>query len=304
MNRTVNKKYKDRLFRMVFQDKEDLLSLYNAIAGTDYHKPEELEIATIEDVIYLCMKNDIAFFLDHVLNLYEHQSSFNPNMPIRGMFYAAEEYKGYIEKSGINIYGSRLIKLPAFLYIVFYNGLKDQPDRMILKLSDAFYKNSPILESCLECKAIMLNINLGHNQELMKNCKKLHEYAQFIAKVRETMMQVENLDQAIHQAVTFCVDAGILADFLSKHRAEVSDMILTEYDEQRHIAFERAEAWEEAWGEAWGEAWSESTEKGIEILISTCQDLEIPYASTMKQICARYNLAAPEAETKMNTYWK
>ena len=80
----VNKKYKDRLFCMVFNRKEELISLYNAISHSEYTDPEELEIYTLEDVIYMKMKNDLAFLIDDVLNLWEHQSTWNPNMPVRG----------------------------------------------------------------------------------------------------------------------------------------------------------------------------------------------------------------------------
>ena len=86
----VNKKYKDRLFRMVFNRKEELISLYNAISHSEYTDPEELEIYTLEDVIYMKMKNDLAFLIDDVLNLWEHQSTWNPNMPVRGAFYIVE----------------------------------------------------------------------------------------------------------------------------------------------------------------------------------------------------------------------
>ena len=108
----VNKKYKDRLFRMVFQDKESLLTLYNAVSGSSITQPDEVEIVTLEDVIYMGTKNDAAFLIDDILNLYEHQSTKNPNMPLRGVLYMADEYRRYIEKSRLNIYGSSLITLP------------------------------------------------------------------------------------------------------------------------------------------------------------------------------------------------
>ena len=73
---TVNRKHKDRLFQRVFADKKDLLDLYNAINGTDYTDPDELEITTLEDVIYMSMKNDMSFIVSSTLNLYEHQSTF------------------------------------------------------------------------------------------------------------------------------------------------------------------------------------------------------------------------------------
>ena len=93
----INKKYKDRLFRLIFQDKKDLLELYNAINNSDYTNPEDLTITTIEDVVYMGMKNDLSFLIDDVLNLYEHQSSFSPNLPLRGLFYFSSLYREQIE---------------------------------------------------------------------------------------------------------------------------------------------------------------------------------------------------------------
>lgn len=103
----VNRKYKDRLFRIVFREKEDLLDLYNAVNGSAYDNPEELEIMTIEDVIYVHMKNDVAFLLSDLLNLWEHQSTFNPNMPARGLSHFSQLYQQYIEKNGVNLYSSK-----------------------------------------------------------------------------------------------------------------------------------------------------------------------------------------------------
>ena len=121
---------------MVFSRKEDLLSLYNAINGTSYSNPDDLEVATLENALYLSMKNDMAFLLDVVLNLYEHQSTFNPNMPTRALLYFAKLYEKYIAIHEINIYSSAPKRLPFPQHIVFYNGTKDEPDRQTLRLSD------------------------------------------------------------------------------------------------------------------------------------------------------------------------
>ena len=96
----INRNYKDRLFRLAFQEKEDLLDLYNAVSGRQYTNPEDIIITTLADAIYLGMKNDISFLVSDVLNLYEHQSSFNPNMPVRGLNYFADTYREYIEING------------------------------------------------------------------------------------------------------------------------------------------------------------------------------------------------------------
>lgn len=159
----LNRNYKDRLFRLAFQEKKDLLDLYNAVSGRQYTNPDDLIITTLADAIYLGMKNDISFLVSDVLNLYEHQSSFNPNMPVRGLNYFADTYREYIDRNGFDIYGEKLIRLPMPQYIVFYNGTKEEPDRIELRLSDAFLCQNPEEKGCLECRATMININHGRS---------------------------------------------------------------------------------------------------------------------------------------------
>ena len=118
----INAKYKDRLFRWIFSSKKELLDLYNAVRGTNYTDPEALEITTLEDVVYMGFKNDISFLVDDVLNLYEHQSTYSPNMPVRGFLYLADIYRKYLESRDENLYSSRLVQLPFPQYLVFYNG--------------------------------------------------------------------------------------------------------------------------------------------------------------------------------------
>lgn len=239
----LNRKYKDRLFRLIFQNKEDLLALYNAINGSDYKNTEDLEITTLDDVIYMSMKNDVSFLIDDVLNLYEHQSSYNPNMGLRGLFYFSSLYQEYIDRYGLNIYSSSLKRLPVPRYIVLYNGTKDEPDRKELRLSDAFIQkeNIPNQEPCIEVKAIMININYGNNKKMMEQCRKLKEYAEFIDTIRRFQKEGMGIEPAVDNAIAICIENGVLADILSAHRAEVMDMIITEYDEKRHMEMERDE---------------------------------------------------------------
>ena len=167
-----NRKYKDRLFQRVFRDKEYLLELYNAINGTDYGNPDDLEITTLEDVIFMSMKNDKSFIISSTMNLYEHQSTANPNLPIRGLLYLAQLYDEYIKLHDLDVYGRKLVKLPTPQYIVFYNGKEEMPDDQTLLLTDAFECDSKVedMEPALECRARVLNVNDGHNAELMKLC--------------------------------------------------------------------------------------------------------------------------------------
>ena len=124
------------------------------------------------------------------------------------------------------------MKLPTPRYIVFYNGTQEEPDRIELRLSDSFIRKED--EPCIECRALVLNINYGHNQELMGACRKLYEYAYFVQKVRDFLGEGLIRDAAIDRAVIHCIEADVLKDFLSRHRAEVKDLFLTEYDEKLH----------------------------------------------------------------------
>lgn len=229
----VNRKYKDHLFRFLFQDKNDLLELYNAVNGSAYCDADELEIVTLEDVIYMKMKNDLSFIIANQLNLYEHQSTCSPNMPLRGLLYFSRQYEGLIAQHKRNIYGSKLIKLPTPEYIIFYNGKQEQADREELFLSDAFEAGRG--SGCLECKAILFNINRGHNRELMEKCRRLWEYSEFIAEVNDNLDRNMSLKAAITKAIDHCIQRGILEEFLRKNQTEVLHMLLTEYDEKSHM---------------------------------------------------------------------
>lgn len=224
---TANKKYKDTVFRMLFSDRKNLLSLYNAINGTGYENPEELEIVTLENAIYMGMKNDLAFIIDTNLFLYEHQSTYNANMPLRDLFYIAGEYQKLVNHK--SLYSSALQKIPAPNFIVFYNGTEKKKERWENLLSEA-YENQ-IGEPNLELRVVTLNINEGHNRELMEQCQILREYAHYVAKVRNYTKEME-LDAAVERAVNECIQEGILAEFLRMNRAEVIAMSIFEYDKE------------------------------------------------------------------------
>lgn len=241
----VRRRYKDFLFQRVFEDKKDLLELYNALNGTKYHDPGELEITTLEDVIYMSMKNDLSFIISSTLNLYEHQSTFNPNMPIRGLLYFAKMYEAYIKLKKMDIYGKQLVLLPTPQFVVFYNGREEQPDEQLLKLSDAFVPRKDGIEPVIECRARMLNINYGHNENILNTCKRLHDYSFFIAEINRNLDKGFELNDAVNMAIKFCIDEGILSDILQKHQSEVFNMLLTEYDEKLHLMTVREEGREE-----------------------------------------------------------
>ena len=256
----VNFRYKDRLFRFLFQDKKHLLSLYNALHGTNYENEDDLEITTIEDVIYMKMKNDLSFIIDSCMSLYEHQGSFNPNMPVRGLMYFGKLYDKYIHMNDINIYSSKLRMLPTPQYYVFYNGDKLCPDRMVLKLSDAFEK--PLNDESYEWSATMLNINYGYNKKLMEQCRILQEYSYFIDRVKNFVRLHKDTRKAIDLAVEQCIKEGILAEFLRQNRSEVLEMCLTEYDEKKVLNALAKEAEEEGRAEGRAEGREEGRTEG------------------------------------------
>ena len=240
----INRQYKDRLFKRIFRDKKDLLELYNAMNDTNYSNPEEIEVNTLEDVVYMGMKNDVSFLFTEVLNLYEHQSTFNPNLPPKRITVLC---KAVPKKFGPrkDLYSEKLINLPYPQFIVFYNGTKEEPERQILELSAAFPKEYSKENAALQCRAVVLNINLGYNKKVMERCKKLKEYAQFIAKIREYLEEKENIEEAVDLAIDECIHHGILEDILRENREEVRSMLLTEYDEQVHIKNEKEISYEE-----------------------------------------------------------
>lgn len=191
--------YKDRLFRMIFREKEAFLELYNAMNGTNYQNPDDLLVTTLENAIYLSMKNDVSFLLYDQLTLYEHQSTINPNMPLRNLFYVSSIFSGLTRNQ--NLFLSRRVRIP---------------------------------EPALELKTLVLNINPGFNQELMEKCRTLQEYMAFVCKVRE-YSQITDFSEAVEKAIDSCIREGILSDFLQKNRSEVRNVSIFEYDEELHI---------------------------------------------------------------------
>lgn len=236
----MNWKHKDSLFKIAFREKEKLLELYNAINNSDYDNPAELTVYTLEDVIFMGIKNDISFLVGEVLNLYEHQSTENPNMPIRGLMYFAENYESYIARNNLDIYGRVLQKLPFPQYYILYNGVKEAEDRKVLELKDAFPKLEG-MEPCLNCKATLLNINFGHNREIMARSQTLMDYSIYIQRIRDNKSSGMSIFEAVDRATEDCIRDGILKDILAKNSAEVKHMVLGAWGTENHLKKQREE---------------------------------------------------------------
>ena len=254
-NKNVRRDYKARLFEMIFREKEELLGLYNAVNGTNYSNPEELEINTLENAIYLPMHNDVSFIVDSRLSLYEHQSTYSPNLPLRYLFYVSDLYAKMTKDS--NLYGSRRIKIPSRRFLIFYNGKEERAEREILELSDAFEIHEE--EPWLNLKAVLLNINPGYNNDIVNACKTLSDYVIYTSKVREYAEKM-CIEDAVEQAITESVAEGILKEFLTQYRSEAKKMSIYEYDE------EQQRRWDKEEGEEIG------MEKGLELAKRLLQD--------------------------------
>ena len=262
----VNREYKDSVFRMLYREKKNLLQLYNALNGTSHTDPEELIVTTLENAIYLGMKNDVSFLLDDRMTLYEHQSTWNPNLPLCDLLYISRLLEKHVNAGNRSIYSSSLIRIPAPRFVVFYNGQRRVEDHTVLKLSDAFEK--PEKDPALELRVRLVNINPGASPELMERCRTLREYSEFVARIRKHIDEEASIQEAVEQAVSECIREGILAEFLRSQRSEVVAMSIFEYDhevEMKKLTDElretiRAEEHERALAEARAEV-EEATKK-------------------------------------------
>ena len=268
---SVNVRYKDTVFRLLFSDKARLLSLYNALNKTNYTDPDELEVVTLSQAIYMEVKNDIAFLIADSLHLYEHQSTRNPNMPLRFLQYITSEYQRIIDANKRRLYAKKLIELPFPEFVVFYNGKEEAPDHEELRLSTAYKrpKNAKGKPIKLDLVVDVYNINAGFNKEIQETCKALEGYSEFVRRARENRKSM-TLDQAVNKAVNECIRDGILADFLRANKSEVIGVSIFEFDRDEYDDMVREES--EARGLAKGK--KEGKEEGrIEGIFKTLYEL-------------------------------
>lgn len=231
----VNREHKSRLFAFIFGREENrkwILELYNAVNGSNHRNADDIRITTIEDVIYMGMKNDVSLLLCDVMSIYEQQSTFNPNMPIRQMMYAGRLYDKYIQENGLNIYGAKQVLLPIPKLVTFYNGREDREDESVLRLRDAFEGNERASEADIDVRVRMVNINYGRDKKLLESCEPLKEYAWLVSRIREYNEKMDTED-AVDRAIDEMPDGFVIKGFLLANRAEVKNMCLTEYDEEK-----------------------------------------------------------------------
>ena len=234
----INRLLKDTTFRRLFNDKKRLLELYNALNHSNYDDPNELIINTLDNAIYLGYRNDLSFIIDTSLNLYEHQSTICPNIPLRCLFYVSSLYSQIIDEN--KLYSNTRLNIPAPHFVVFYNGEKEFPEEVTYKLSDLYAGASDELELSVR----VLNIHLGNNSELMNNSKTLRDYAFFNDKVQQYEKN-RPFREAVDDAIDYCIKHDILKDFLEKERRAIIMYSLFEYNFKSHMNSIREEALED-----------------------------------------------------------
>ncbi len=282
----VNRIYKDRLYKMIFNDKSELLKLYNAINGTHYDDPAMLTITTLDNAIYMTMENDLSFIIDMRLALYEQQSTVNPNLPLRILMYITDIYSAYTKD--MNIYGSKKVQIPLPSFVIFYNGVKSQPDRTEFLLSELFHPTTD--QPALELKAVMLNINKWHNQELMNACHTLRDYSEYVARIRTYSADMP-LTDAVEKAITECIHENILRDFLLKNRAEAKAMSIYEYDEEKTLRMFREEGYED--GERNGK---------IQATIEMCLEFNLSSDAIVQKLMTKFQFSENQAQEYLDNY--
>jgi hypothetical protein len=249
-----NTKYKDTVFSKLFSKPDILRELYCALDNVSLPKDIPITVNTLQDALVKEKVNDLSFEIGgKIIVLIEHQSTINPNMPLRLLLYISEIYD-LIAKDG-RIYSKRLIRLPAPEFIVLYNGEEYYPEEGELKLSDAF-KNPADLGLPCKCPALemtvrVININEGRNAEMARKCKELAQYSAFIEKVRSYEKMGMKLVKAIKRAVEYCLKHDILKEFLEQNSRRVVNMVLTQWNFKDAMRWNRKEGREEGLEEGW-----------------------------------------------------
>ena len=258
---TANRKYKDSVFVDLFSEdekaKENFLSLYNALHGTNLQLSCPVENIRLDNIMYMNIINDVSCLVDNkIIVLAEHQSTINENMPLRFLQYIARLYEKL--QAPADRYLRKLSKIPTPEFYVFYNGREDYPEMITLKLSDAFITKPEQMPLDLEVK--VYNINKSKGAEVLSRCKTLDEYSLFIEEVRiQTQLDPEN---GFTNAVKICIEKGILKEYLQRKSREVINMLIAEYDYDTDIAVQREEAGKIAFAKGISQGLSQGLSQG------------------------------------------
>jgi hypothetical protein len=260
-----NKQFKNSVFSFLFSNLDNLRELYSAIKGIPLPQDIHVDINTLSDILYMEQINDLSFTVDdRLIVLIEHQSTINPNMPLRLLSYITQAYKTIINRR--KLYQSNLEKIPEPEFIVLYNGKEDYPDYSELKLSDAFMEIAGFRGSkstALELVVQVYNINHGRNPEILKKSHTLDGYSVFVERVRE-YEKAFPFEEAFGKAIKYCIEHNILKQFMERHGSEVYNMLGVwgwDAEEQREAL--REEALEQGLAQGIEQGMAQGIEQGM-----------------------------------------
>ena len=238
-----NREYKNDVFCMLMEEPEYALDVYNALNRSHYTDPLQVEIVTLGNGISVSINNDASFIIGTDLNFYEHQSTYNPNMPLRSLVYLVETLKPMLTE--MDLYGRRKIGIPTPRFVIFYNGSEKRPEEEIQKLSDAYLHEENDIP--LELVCMVYNINKGQNEDLIKKSRVLHGYSEFVARVKENL--AVGISNPIEEAMEYCIKHQMLEDFFSRRGEEVLKVMTIDMTFEKREKFiredSRAEGYEE-----------------------------------------------------------
>ena len=252
-----NREYKSDVISMMLQIPEYALDVYNAMNDSVYTDPDMIQIMRLENGISLSVRNDASFFISNYLNLYEHQSTYSPNAPLRFLIYLTNLLKKTIRKR--DLYGRKRVQIATPHFAVFYNGTEKRPEKEVLKLSDAFINRTDTPE--IELTVTVYNINPDNNTQLLEKSEVLRGYMIFVNHVRENLEHQkkiaqnaseydeaayeEDLEKAINEAIDYCVKHHIMEEFFRENRNEVTKSMVLDYTWERREELIRAEEYED-----------------------------------------------------------
>ena len=255
-----NREYKSDVFSMLMEDKANALEVYNALNGSDYTDPEEVELVQLEKGVSLSIRNDASYIIDMNFNFYEHQSTYNRNMPLRSMIYFVNALDDWLKENEHDLFSRKRIMIPTPHFVVFYNGTEKRPEYEEMRLSQSFYHQMAEPEIELVCKAY--NINPQNNQELKSKSAVLDGYTYFVEKVRDNQKKKMSLREAIDDAIEDCIRNHVLEDFFRKRKDEVRKVTHLDYTWEKREKLIRKEEYEDGKAAGIAEGRSEGRSEG------------------------------------------
>lgn len=286
----VNRTYKDTVFRKLFNEKDKLIELYNALEDAHYGPDTEVQITTLEDMLFVDRKNDLSFTIDDkYVIMGEHQSSEAPNIPLRLVVYAGRTFENLVASE--SVYRTKLVKIPTPEFYLFYCGDKKW-DVKTLKLSQCFKEKPP--ENSMELVVKVVDLSYNEDNEILKRSETLKGYSRLIFLIRKCVKSGLPLDESIDKAVSQCIEEGHLAEFLTKYGREIGNMLNEEVTWDDVIAIRSEDAFEDGRQCGREEGRGEGREEGILTLITVLREINMAEDLVVQKVCEKYNLTEDE----------